>query len=220
VSRVRLLAALLALGTATFASWRLHRPAAVEQARVVARVPARIGEWSGRDLEVTERQYQLLESRDVLLREYQRDGERVLACLSVSGPGQNAAHPPAMCYRGQGWRVELEESAVLPLAGRDRPCERLVIEKRGERHLVLSWYSVGGEESGSWLGEQWLAVAALLAGRDDPAALLRFSTPITSREERLADERARLARFLAEFLPQAEAALAAAAAGGEARPPR
>ena len=57
-----------------------------------ARIPARVGAWSGADVPLTERQYQLLESRDVLLRDYQTEaGGSVLACVAVAGGNRKVA---------------------------------------------------------------------------------------------------------------------------------
>ena len=217
MSGPKLLAAVVLLAASAVASWRLHRPAEAAGAARLAQVPVRIGSWSGRDLEVTARHRAQLETDDVLLRRYRDGALEALACVAVAGPAQKAAHPPEVCYRGQGWRIEAAESATVALSGRPVPLQELVIAREDERHLVWSWYRVGGDETGSWWREQWLSLRARLAGRDVPAALLRFSTPIAGPDAASVGEgRATLGRFAAAFLPVVDAALAAPAQGGEA----
>src|SRR5262249_22423147 len=82
--RARLAAALLLTGASILAAWQLHRPAAITGALRLAVIPSTIGDWRGRDLEVTERQQSLLETRDVLLREYRGGADEVLACVAVA----------------------------------------------------------------------------------------------------------------------------------------
>jgi EpsI family protein len=216
--RARLVVALLLVGASVLAAWQLHRPAPITGALRLAAIPSAIGDWRGRDLEVTERQQGLLETRDVLLREYRGGADEVLACVAVAGPSSKAAHPPEVCYRGQGWHVVAQTIWDAPLGGRSRPLCELIVEREGARELVWSWYRVGADETESWWREQWLAVKARLAGRDVPAALLRFSTPVADpagpEEQRAAQ--ARLVRFLGMFLPVADAALAAPTSDREA----
>jgi EpsI family protein len=177
----------------------------------VAALPQAVHGWSGRDVALTERQFRLLETRDVLLRRYGRDEASVLACVAVAGPERKPAHPPATCYRGQGFLVESEERVAATLAGRAREFTELVLAKDGERTLVWSWYRAGIAETASWWELQALAFVARLSRSDEPVALLRFSTALSSGgvdDAGLEVARRRLAGFLAAFLPAVDAALA------------
>lgn len=215
----RLAVALLLGALALAATTLLRAPVAIAEVVHVAALPSALAPWHGVDVALEERQYQLLETRDVLLRRYATPaGESVLACVAVAGPENKAAHPPEVCYRGQGWTIETHVEWDVELAGRVRPLEELVIAQDGVRELVWSWYRVGDEETGSWWREQWLALQARLSRESTPAALLRFSTPLADGDRDAA--RRRLGRFLTHFLPEVDRALAAGGAGGESRPPR
>lgn len=217
MSRARPLVALLLAALALVATTLLRAPVATAGASRVAKLPVALAGWSSRDVPLIERHYELLETRDVVLRDFAAaDGSAaVLACVAVAGPAHKAAHPPEICYRGQGWTIEQQQEWQLALAGRVRPFQELVVAQGGERLLVWSWYRVGDEETESWWREQWLALAARVARDDAPAALLRFSTPLG--REGIDAARLRLARFLAQFLPAADAALAPPAGAGESR---
>jgi hypothetical protein len=92
------------------------------------------------------------------------------------------------------------------------------VRQDGVELLVWSWYRVGAEETPDWLREQQLAFAATFAGRDDRAALLRFSTSlgkfapndVAAATAAEAAAEARLEDFVGKFLPAFDAALAAA----------
>jgi len=215
MSRARPLVALLLAALALAATALLRAPVATESASRVAKLPSALAGWSSRDVPLEERHYRLLETRDVMLRDFAAaDGSAgVLACVAVAGPARKAAHPPEICYRGQGWTIEQQREWELLLAGRTRPFQELVVAQHGERLLVWSWYRVGDEETESWWREQWLALGARVGRRDAPAALLRFSTPLGG--DGIEGARLRLARFLAQFLPAADAALAPSAVAGE-----
>jgi hypothetical protein len=108
------------------------------------------------------------------------DGARRAGVRRGRRPRPQGAHPPEICYRGQGWTIEQQRSWELALAGTHAAVDELVVAQRGERLLVWSWYRVGDDETASWWREQWLALAARVGRRDAPAALLRFSTPLGS----------------------------------------
>jgi EpsI family protein len=213
----RLGVVLLLLGASAVSTWRLHRPASASDMRLLAAAPRELAGWKGRDVRLDERQYQLLESRDVLYRSYRGAAGDVLACVAVAGPEGRPAHPPEICYRGQGWQVESFVTIDGEIGGRRRSLGELQISRGRTRLLVWSWYRVGAEETESWWREQWLAILARFAGRDDRVALLRFSTPLRgAREDDLRAGRTTLSRFLTDVLPPIEAALAAPPASVEA----
>lgn len=205
MSRARASVATLLAALALACTAWLRAPVAVAATDRTGAMPAGIDDWRGIDQPLTERQYQMLETRDVLLRAFTRDQERVLACVAVAGPEQKAAHPPEICYRGLGFTIESQQWWSLEIAGRERPIHELVVEQDGARLLVWSWYRVGSEETASWWREQWLALAARLARRPDAASLLRFSTEIRDVDPGIA--RQRLAAFLGRFLPAVDRAL-------------
>jgi len=219
MSRAKLSVAVVLLAASAFISWRLRgpvAPAGAAGALRIAQIPVRLAGWKGSDLPVSERQYALLESRDVLLREYRDGRELVLACVAVAGPESKAAHPPEICYRGQGWAIEAQTNWSVDLAGRSRPLAVFLDHELGERELVWSWYRVGDEETESWWREQWLAVKARVAGHDVPASLVRVSTAVGVEPASVCAAQTRLARFLGDFLPSVEAALAGTPQAGEA----
>ena len=183
----------------------LRRPAGPDEGVRTASFPVRVAGYEGQDLPLTDRQYALLESRDVLFREYRNAaGEWILACVAVAGSNRKVAHPPEVCYQGQGWSIDSIETVSVRLHGRERSLQRLVI-RHGENHqLVYSWYRVGSVETPSYLWQQALGLWEDVKQSGAPSALLRFSTAFGPSEE-AAEERLR--RWVDAFLPLADEAL-------------
>jgi EpsI family protein len=178
----------------------------IESSRHTSSIPLDLAHYRGEDLEITERQLQLLESRDVLLREYSHTerGEAVLACVAVAEGQRRVAHPPEVCYRGQGWSIEQMETCRRTLAGRGQSVQRLHIAQHGEERLVYSWYRVGPRQSPSYLRQQIWGVWSRFQGKNELSALVRFSTAAAGDPARA---EAVLERFCDEFLPELEKAL-------------
>ena len=219
--RIRFAVAALVMGAGAAVTWRADRPRPAQQTGVVARVALELDGWRGEEHALTKRHYDLLETRDVLLRSYVRGEDDVLACVAVAGPDGKAAHPPEVCYRGLGYDVAEQRRIDVELGGRGRRIDRLRARQGTRDLLVWSWYRVGEVETAGWLNEWWLALCARLAGRDERVALLRFSTVVRrggeARDDAAAEvaAEARLRAFVEKFLPALDAALAGAGGGGE-----
>ena len=69
-------------------------------------IPLQVGEWSGRDIKIDKRTIEILETEDVMMREYtNRKGESVYLTIVYSGAKRGAFHPPEVCYTGDGSRL-------------------------------------------------------------------------------------------------------------------
>ena len=205
MSRRRFGLALVLVCAVAAVSLALRRPVAMQAQVRTDQFPHQVAQFDGHDLPLTDRQYALLESRDVLFREYRSaQGEWILACVAVAGSNRKVAHPPEICYRGQGWSINSIDTIAVPLAGHERPVQRLVIQKGDEQHLVYSWYRVGPVETPSYLWQQWLGLWEDVTRSGAPSALLRFSTHLSPTEAAAED---RLRRWVGEFLPLAEQVL-------------
>ncbi|MBU3933312.1 MAG: EpsI family protein, partial [Candidatus Omnitrophica bacterium] len=90
-------------------------------------IPLELGEWQGKDISISERTYEILETKDVLIREYTgARGEKVVLVIVYSGVNRGSFHPPEICYLGGGRtllnkgleRIEIGQKAMVwpPLA--------------------------------------------------------------------------------------------------------
>lgn len=96
-------------------------------------------------------------------------------------PG-NAIHSPKNCLPGNGWEPVQQHTTEIDARGVRVPVNRVVVERRGDRQLVLYWF----EGRGRLLASEYANTLALLVDgwrlhRTD-GALVRIVTPLAGTE--------------------------------------
>lgn len=176
------IAAILTLALGNLLIWRSNTVTAspLPLSAQETAVPLAAGGWQGNAMDVDPRAIEILQTPDVLLREYQKDGKPAVWLARVAGFGQRAAfHPPELCYVGSHFEV-LERGPVdVYVHGKVYRLMRLVIGREGERkELVEAWYwfTASGRATSNYYQQQiWLLWDAL-RGKSQPGTLVRIST--------------------------------------------
>ncbi|MBD3246001.1 MAG: EpsI family protein [Candidatus Omnitrophica bacterium] len=140
--------------------------------------PMQIGEWKGKDLEVDESTYEILETRDVISREYtDPDGDTLYFSLVYAQDTRHSFHPPELCYVGGGVEVMGKEKAEIPL-DQDQLTVNVLYMKAGYGNLrAWYWFSAGSEFTDSYVGQQIRLFFDVMRGEKPSGALIRVSTP-------------------------------------------
>jgi EpsI family protein len=141
-------------------------------------IPNCIGPWVGTDLEVDARTFEILETEDVLMREYHKAGSiPVLLCITSSPENRKAVHPPEVCMSGGGWNlIEKARFKTPDLPGLEMI--RLILEKGDCKQVVLYFYKIGQQFTAGFYEQQINFVKAKLSGSDTSCALIRVTTEI------------------------------------------
>lgn len=112
-------------------------------------------------------------------------------------------HSPMNCLPGSGWQPVDTSRVALPGGGEAADLNRVIVEKGGERLLVLYWYQSHGRVVAS---EYWskihMVLDAMRTNRTD-AAMVRVVVPIPRNipgAEAFAEKEA--LAFVAELMPQ------------------
>jgi len=178
------------------------------------RIPLLLGSWRGEEQEVSEAVVETLRTSDLLMRFYTDDEGRGITFAAVfATDNRRAAHPPEICYDGQGWSVEGKTSRTvavrLPASGYQPPGENgqsafeqlqtvkllentidfafteLVIRDRStdRRQLVYYWYKTGGRSTNSLLVHELDMLVNNIFHRGSSNSLLRVSTEVVSASE-------------------------------------
>ncbi|MEQ8765238.1 MAG: EpsI family protein [Planctomycetota bacterium] len=180
---------------------------ATRHANIARDVPLKIGGWQGEDKKLSDRVYELLETRDVVFRRYRRKDENIWLCLVQAQDNRRGSHPPEICYIGQGFEVDENRTAELRLdPGKALSVRRLKIHKSDQEWAVLYWYQVGTWQTSSYFAQQLQLIINLLLARKAPAVVVRFDTRIEEAESE-EDAYARLERFARASLPVLSRAL-------------
>ncbi len=169
-------AAFAILGLATWIL-RVGEPAHAVLSEGGHDVPTRLGLWTGRPLEVTDRAKEILETGDVALMEYRLGDEPPVWFAQVAGVGTRAAfHPPELCYIGSHFEVLEREPITILVNSVRRRVMRLVVAQDGKRFEAWFWFTANGRASPNYYQQQaWLVMDAM-RGRPMSGTLVRLST--------------------------------------------
>ena len=146
-------------------------------------VPSRLGLWTGKPLEVTERAREILETDDVTLMEYRLGQEPPLWFARVAGFGNRAAfHPPELCYVGSHYEVLAREPITVLVNGAPRRLMRLVIGQGKERYESWYWFTANDRVTPNYYQQQLWLVMDSIRRRPMSGTLVRISTPLDHPE--------------------------------------
>lgn len=163
----------------------------------LADLPTSMGDWESVDIPMLDNVESLLRADFNLQRTYHDDlGKTVWLYVGYYGTerGGKPEHRPGVCYAAHGWNIEMSQPRKLT----NTPATEYVVEKNGERRLVLFWFR--SSRGNSTLDTPHVAWDHFLNrvqhGRAD-GSLVRLSTPLRVGHE--VDARSRLF-FFAEHL--------------------
>ncbi|MFQ5863391.1 MAG: exosortase C-terminal domain/associated protein EpsI [Candidatus Brocadiales bacterium] len=141
-------------------------------------IPTCIGPWAGRDFEVDARTIEMLETDDILMREYRRPkGLPISLCIAFSGEKRVAIHPPEICMSGGGWNL-VEKKRIKVSDSLGLVAIKLILERGDCKQVVLYWYKAGKDFTASFYHQQLNFVKNWILGGDPSCGLIRVSTQI------------------------------------------
>ncbi len=157
----------------------LFVPAPKETVKV-ADFPLTIAGWSGKDLPVDERAFEILETHNLILREYNRGKETVYLYVIYSQDNRKVSHPPEVCFEGSGITIVNKEKTPLELFdGKKISANELRVEKDGVVNLVLYWYKAGSFYTDNYLKQQAKIALGRLTFKTTSNAMIRISTEVS-----------------------------------------
>ncbi len=141
----------------------------------MARLPMTIGSWQGKDIEILERDYEILETRNLIMREYSNaQGQHVTLYIIYSGDNRKALHPPEICYTGGGTTI-LNKSVVTLTPALKANC--FVIEYKNGREVVAYWFRCGTYNTPRFVEQQLKTMIGRTLGKQTSGAMIRISSP-------------------------------------------
>lgn len=162
----------------------------------VSDFPGTIGEWSSIDLPIEEETYQILETRNLFIRDYKnKNAESVYLYIVYSEDNRKVSHPPEVCLLGGG--ITIVNKDTLQITDSIR-VNKLIVEKADSRDMVIYWYKAGGLHTDKYLKQQFKTVTDRIFGKRTSGALIRLSTDIKNNDYEAA------LRLIKSFISQIE----------------
>jgi EpsI family protein len=184
----------------------LARPPKVYDRFNLTDIPLQIGDWTGKDLKVSERAYNMLSPDDLLMRQYVNSkGEVILLYVVVSMENREAFHPPELCYDGAGAQIYDKIVKYIRLSDNNDVFSNIQVnimhlKNKDRDELILHWYLAGKKVVANFYLQQLYLVINQILLRDTPGAMIRVSTPLVKEDTK---ERGleRMKEFLKELTP-------------------
>ena len=204
------LTVLIVVSALTFAGVRWATHYRLQQKRLpdLSVIPYQLDRWSGVDGRF-DPVYGADPADTSLLRVYQQGvTPPVIAYVGFFGDLTTIleVHTPEVCYPAQGWTIVRSRKSVAGIfRGARIPAREIIVDKNGNRRLVMWWYNAGPRPFETRIRYVYtlLAISAV-TGRTD-GSLIRLETPIDADGEAAAG--ARIEEFQKAFLSQLDRAL-------------
>ncbi|MFA5118267.1 MAG: exosortase C-terminal domain/associated protein EpsI [Candidatus Omnitrophota bacterium] len=140
----------------------------------ISEFPLTIGEWSGEDMVLSDKEYEILETRNLIMRNYRnKKGDSVNLYIVYSQDNRKVSHPPEICMQGSGativnkTKVNVTDSIVAT---------QLIIEKEFSREVAVYWYKTGSLYSNNYILQQLRSSFGRMFGKMVSSALIRVLT--------------------------------------------
>jgi len=150
-----------------------------EQDPLVSELPYHLGGWQGRDLDLDERTYEILETRNVVSRTYKNDmGEALHLLIVGSQRDRRVAHPPEVCYTGSHYDIVKTESRTIRGDDINLPVKEFIAESKrdpNQRQSVMYLYKVGDRFTSNYYAQQFRFALDRVMKGDSEVLLIRLS---------------------------------------------
>lgn len=142
--------------------------------------PKVIDEWKGEDIPLDKRTYDLLETDNLIMRDYTNpQGDVVNLYIIYSQTNRKVSHPPEICLQGEG-AVVVEKSVarISPALS----AAKLILEKKDFQEAAFYWYKAGPAFTSEYLRQQVKASIDRMLGKQTSVALIRVIAQIKGQD--------------------------------------
>ena len=156
-----------------------HKAQAV---KAIENIPLELGRWHGKDVPIEEIVYEILETKSIIHRTYNYNGQQVFLSIVYYSETKVDFHSPEGCLGGQGIQISKSSETIdLDNIGMNTRIDvnRLIWRKGGNETLVYYFY-----KAGEFLGQSYIRLRLNLAinkfsNQEKSGSLIRVSTPVS-----------------------------------------
>lgn len=155
----------------------------------IADFPLKVDSWMGKDIPITEKEYQILETRNLIVREYQSPKDlRLWLFIIYSETNRSVFHPPEVCLLGSGIKMIDKKIERIEFEGKSFSANKLYVEKNGIKEIMLYSYKAGNLYTDNYYLQQAYFAFKQIFSKRVPGATIRVSMPIGSDEDKTLEE--------------------------------
>lgn len=151
----------------------------------MGKFPYTVGEWKGEGLEVSERSYEILETRNLISRRYVNpSGEKLYLFIIYSETNRAVFHPPEVCLIGSGVQIVDKRVAKIEFDKYKISANKLYTQGKNYRGMALYCYKAGDLYTDNFYLQQIAFAMNQLLGRHKGGATIRVTMGLGSDEEK------------------------------------
>ena len=132
--------------------------AVTEKSAFFETFPLAVAGWSGKEIPADERTLEILETRNVLSRNYKTEGgEQVHLLLVSSKKDRRVAHPPEVCYLGSNFNIVEENEFGLNVQGENVGIKefKAISERYADKFQEVGYlYKIGDSYTTNYYAQQ------------------------------------------------------------------
>lgn len=147
--------------------------------------PMVIGDWTAKELPISEYDYGILETHNAFTRMYtHKDGKQVMLYMIYSQHNRKVAHPPEICYTGGGatiiskypYKISDGKNALLTV-------NRVIIDNDAYQQIMYYCFKIGNSYTPSYWKQQALIGLKTLLHKPSSSAMIRLTTVLDDDDE-------------------------------------
>ncbi|MFH1771996.1 MAG: exosortase C-terminal domain/associated protein EpsI [Candidatus Omnitrophota bacterium] len=180
---------------------------AVQPAKAFKDFPMSIGRWQGKDIALSKQVYEILNTDDVVVREYEdSEGNSVLLAVVYSANDRASFHPPELCYLGGGLKL-LDKRTEDVWLDKIRVLKTNTLTMQNKDFISKAWYwfAAGKSFTHNYYLQQVKILGNWLKYNSKEGALIRVSALLDKANPKAAEAKVKdfiraITPFLEEFL--------------------
>jgi len=150
----------------------------------VASFPMVVDGWQGRDLTITDKEYTILETKNLISREYTNPaGGKLFLLIIYSETNRSVFHPPEVCMIGGGLTITDKQVENFNVGNKVFTTNKLFAENAQFKEIILNCYKAGGIYTSNFYLQQTRLAFYQIFGQNVPGATLRVSMAIEKDQD-------------------------------------
>jgi len=155
--------------------------------------------YKGVDVALKSHIYDLLETKNVVMREYKKDDQNpILFYFIFSRQTAKTSDPPENCLIGDGMTVTNKNKINIALKNINLKVNLLLAEKQGQKYVYLYWFIAGKQFTTSYFEQRIKLLKAYLMRKPLPGGQVRVSIKVANNQE---DSLQYLKEFIKDIMP-------------------
>lgn len=146
--------------------------------------PYEFDDWKSTDIELSEREYEILETHNILVREYKNSKEeKIMLFIIYSETNRSVIHPPEICLMGSRINITDKKKEYMEFKDKKFWTNKIYTEKKNQKQLMLYSYKAGNFYTDNYYLQQVYFAYNQLFREQKGIATVRVSMLINDNEE-------------------------------------